>query len=201
MQQPTIAHLQLVAPGVRRIQQTQAHPAARHFNKRPLHAVHQQRIANEAAAAGFAIFRRTEVIQALVLNNHREIIHTVVVRDRQILANLIFYQPHPGKTVINLFRHMVWRVGLIPQRRRALADRQHRSPVGVGGHHTRRAANQRTGNLQTAYRHRDVFRQAVAVDQLHIVAVPDADGWPHVAAVNPPHRCAGARRKRPVRTL
>lgn len=80
---------------------------------------------------------------------------------------------------------MVWGVGLIPQGRRALADWQYRRPVGVSGHHARGAADQRTGDLQTTDGHRHVFRQAVAVDQLDIVAVPDANGWPHIATVNP----------------
>ena len=46
MYQPAIAHLQLIAAGVRGVQQTQAHPAARHFDIRTLYAVYQQRIAD-----------------------------------------------------------------------------------------------------------------------------------------------------------
>ena len=124
-----------------------------------------------------------------------------MIGDRQILTDIIFHQPHAGQAVIDLFCHMVWGVGLIPQGRRALADWQYRRPVGVSGHHARGAADQRTGDLQTTDGHRHVFRQAVAVDQLDIVAVPDANGWPHIATVNPPHRGAGTGRKRPVRAL
>ena len=201
MQQSAIAHLQLIAPGVGSVQQAQAHPAARHFNIRALHAVNQQRVAHKAAAARFAIFRRAEVIQPFILNNHREVIDAIVVRDRQVLADLVFHQPHARQTVVNLFSHPVRRVGLIPQRRRALADRQHRRPVGVRRHHARRAANQRARHLQTADGHRHVLRQAVAVDKLDVVSVPDADRRPHIAAIDPPDGGAGAGGKRPVGTL
>ena len=201
MQQSAIAHLQLIAPGVGGVQQAQAHPAARHFDIGALHAVNQQRIANEAAAPRFAIFRRAEVIQPLVLNNHREVINAVVVRDWQVLADLIFHQPHAGQAVVYLLRHPVRRVGLIPQGGSALADRQHRRPVGVRRHHTRRAADQRARHLQTADGHRDILSQTVAVDKLDVVPAPDADRRPHVAAIDPPDGGASAWRKRPVRTL
>lgn len=48
VQQSTVAHLQLVAAGVRGVQQAQTHPAARNLHVRALYAIHQQRIADEA---------------------------------------------------------------------------------------------------------------------------------------------------------
>ena len=147
MERAAIAHLQLITTGVRGIKQTQTHPTAGNFDIRALRTVYQQRIANKATAPRLAVLRRAKVIQALVLNNDREIIHAVVVRDRQRLADLIFHQPHPGQTVIDLLRRAVRRVGVIPQRCRALADRQDGCPVGVGRHHARRATDQRAWNL------------------------------------------------------
>ena len=132
MQRTAIAHLQLIAARVRRVEQTQAHPAARDLDVRALRAVDQQRIADKATAARLAVFRRTEIIQTLVLDDNREVIHAVVVRDRQGFADLIFHQPHSGQAIINLLRRAVRRVGVIPQGGRALANRQHRRPVGAG---------------------------------------------------------------------
>ena len=147
MQWAAIAHLQLIATRVRGVEQAQAHPAAGHFHVRALRAVNQQGIADKATAARLAVLRRAEVIQTFVLNNDREIIHAVVVRDRQRFTDLIFHQPHAGQTVIDLLRRTVRGIGVIPQGCRALANRQDGRPVGVGGHHSRRAANQRARNL------------------------------------------------------
>lgn len=66
VQRTAIAHLQLIAARVRRVEQAQAHPATGHFDIRALRAVNQQRIANEATAPRFAVFRRTEIIQTFV---------------------------------------------------------------------------------------------------------------------------------------
>ena len=132
MQRTAIAHLQLIAARVRRIEQAQAHPAARNFDIRALRAVDQQRITDEATAARLAVFRRAEVIQTFVLDDNREVIHAVVIRDRQRFADFIFHKPHAGQAVIDLLRRAVRGVGVIPQGGRTLANGQHGRPVGAG---------------------------------------------------------------------
>ena len=132
MQRTAIAHLQLIAARVGRVEQAQAHPAARNFDIRALRAVDQQRITDEATAARLAVFRRAEVIQTFVLDDNREVIHAVVIRDRQRFADFIFHQPHAGQAVIDLLRRAVRGVGVIPQGCRALANRQNGRPVGAG---------------------------------------------------------------------
>ncbi len=201
MQRTAIAHLQLIAARVRRVEQAQAHPATGHFDIRALRAVNQQRIANEATAPRFAVFRRTEIIQTFVLDDNREVIHAVVVRDRQGFADFIFHQPHAGQAVIDLLRRAVRGVGVIPQGCRALANRQNGRPVGAGRHHARRAANQRARDLQAADGHGDIFRGTVTVDELYVIAIPHAYGRPKVTSVNAPDRRTRPLGKGPVAAL
>ena len=60
-----VAELQGIAARVGGVEQAQTHPAARHLDIRILHAVDQQRIADEAALRRRIILRRAEVIEAL----------------------------------------------------------------------------------------------------------------------------------------
>ena len=188
MQRATVAHLQLVTPGVRGIQQAQAHPAAGYLDIRTLHPVDQQRITDKTTAAGFAVLRHAKVIQSLVLNNDREVVDAVMIRDRQRFTHLIFDQPHPGQAVVNLLSGTVRRIGVIPQRGGVLTDGQHGCPVCVWRHHASRTAHQRTRNLQTGDSHRDIFRQTVTVDKLNVIPFPDADRRSEVTPVNAPDR-------------
>jgi hypothetical protein len=121
---PIVGEAEVVDTGVGRIHHPEPHEGRGGFDVRVVRAVHQDRVAEDARGAGEGrrMGERAVVVEALVLDDQRDVVDAVGVRQLDVACRVV-HDEHAGGAPVDVIGGRTVKVGMKPERRSRLVDR------------------------------------------------------------------------------
>ena len=183
---PPVGEGQVEVPGIGGIDQAQADDALRHRHACPDRAVDHRRVAEEAVHE-VGVARPVDGLagrgEALVLEDEDEIVDAGGRREAAVRVVAVVDDEHAGEAGVDARCGLAVEVGVVPERRRRLVDRQARMPFRPGRDRQVRAAVERAGNEQAVPVDGDRHIRAVDYARGHLGSAAHADDGPEIRAI------------------